>query len=117
MRAARGVVYAEVGEHRLLPQVFQAEVLLAAELAAQRGLPVGDVKLGRAARARDAGFGGLGGLDRLGFRSGLAQGRCRHLWGSAVRVVEGGADCRLPPAARREAIEHVKTVSWHYFWH
>ena len=79
VRAALRVVHAEVGEHRLVAQVLQLESLLAAELAAQRGLPVGDSEPGRAAGARQARFdlGPSAVLAAFGRR--IARVRCSHV--------------------------------------
>ncbi len=79
VRGALWVVHAEVGEHRLVAQVLQLESLLAAELAAQCGLPVGDSEPGRAAGARQARFdlGPSAVLAAFGRR--IARVRCSHV--------------------------------------
>jgi hypothetical protein len=75
VRATVGVVDAESGEHRLGVKIAQGKGLLAPELAAQGGLPVGHRQGFGSADARQAWFGrGLG----PGSGRGIAQWGGRH---------------------------------------
>jgi hypothetical protein len=75
MRAAVGVVDAEGREHRLSAKIAQGKGLLAPELAAQGGLPVGHRQGFGSAGARQAWFGRQLGP---GSERGLAQWCSRH---------------------------------------
>jgi hypothetical protein len=77
-RAAVGVMHPEVGEHRFAAEILEVETLLAAKLAAQRALPVGNLEIRRPARARQARFGRGFGSARRSLRGRLAYGARWH---------------------------------------
>jgi hypothetical protein len=101
--AAHGVVHAEVGEHRVTAEFLQVEWLLAPELAAQRGLPVRDLEVGRAARARQAWFGRLRGFAGLDLRSRFGCRARRH--GRDV-ALEGLSFCHARTAQLGAALRY-----------
>jgi hypothetical protein len=77
-RAALGIVDAKIGEDRIASEILEAELLLAPELAAQRGLPVRGLQIQRAPCSRQARFGAWNALAGLGLRGRCACGAGRH---------------------------------------